>query len=795
MLRRLRRTLLIVLSVVAGVAAIALIAGTVMLRGSLPRLDGERSLPGLSAPVTVARDSLGIPDVHAVNRMDASRALGWLHAQDRFFQMDLLRRNAAGELAALFGSAALDADRDTRRHRFRERAVAVVAALDDRDRALLEAYTDGVNAGIDDLRNRPFEYLALRLDPEPWRPEDTILTICAMFLDLSVSTAETEHHLGLVRDTVPAPLASLLLDAEDRWAAPLQGDLLPERPLPTAAEMDVRTWTPDTTRIAALGEPVPRHDMAGSNNWAVAGRLTAHGGALLADDMHLGHALPNIWYRARLSWDSPEGERSVVGVTLPGTPGVIAGSNGRVAWGFTNTFGDWSDLVVLEIAPDDSTRYRTPDGWESLRRVTEVIEVAGAAPDTLVFQESRWGPVWYRDAAGRPLALRWTPHLPGGVNVALLGMEDVDTVDEAVALAPTMGIPHQNLVCADRDGRIAWTVAGRIPRRVGWDGRTPVSWAGGTCRWDGWLDADEQPRIVDPPEGRLWTANNRTLAGRDLAMVGDGGYGLGARARQIRDGLRALESPVEADMLAIQLDDRALFLGEWRSLFLDIAARGAVDDTSGRRCAFIRTVKESWDGHASPGSTGYRLVRDVMYLVMADLYGCYTAAADAVDPDFHPSSLPYRHAVARRLLSERPDHLLPPAHGDWDDVVLAAVDAAMDRAALSAGSYTWGERNTVIVRHPFAWFAPALERWLATEPVALPGDSHMPRVQHRGSGASERMVVSPGREEQGILHMPGGQSGHPLSPYFRAGHDAWAEGRPTPLLPGAARHVLTLSPD
>ena len=792
MLRRLRRIALISLAGLVGLLAALALATTVTLRGSLARLEGERTLPGLHAPVVVARDARGIPDIQARGRLDAARALGYVHAQDRFFQMDLQRRGAAGELAALLGPALVSTDRQNRIHRFGNLARAAVAGLPPAHRELLDAYTGGVNAGLDDLRVRPVEYLLLRRQPEPWRPEDAILTICAMFLDLGLSTATTEETSAMVADILPPALAGYLLTPAARWDAPLQeGPPVPVA-MPDSGDLDLRKWPVPSTSEAAP-EPVPATDTAGSNNWAVAGALTAHGGALLANDMHLGLGLPNIWYRARMTWRDGDAEHAVVGVTLPGTPAMVAGSNGRVAWGFTNSYADGVDLVRLEIDPADSTRHLTPDGWETITVLSEVIEVAGAAPDTLLVRQTRWGPIWARDTAGRPLVLRWTAHDPTSVNLGLLGLETVTDVDAALRAAAEAGIPPQNFVCADDAGDIAWTVMGRLPRRVGWDGRLPVSWADGTCRWDGYLDPVEQPSILRPVEGRLWTANNRVAGGHDLEVLGDGGYGLGARARQIRDGLRELDRPTEDDMLALQLDDRALMLEEWRQLAM-VAVAG---DTTASRVEFARLLREDWDGRASTGSAGYRLTRTFSYQLIDKVYRGLTGPITSRHPDFNAKWLSFRHAVTWELVQRRPPHLVPLLHEDWDALVLASVDGAMDLATADgqpAAAWVWGDRNRVDISHPFAGFAPQLAKWLAAPSEALPGDAHMPRVQHPRHGASERMVVSPGREEQGIMHMPGGQSGHPLSRFFLAGHEDWVEGRRTGLLPGDQEYRLELVP-
>jgi len=382
------------------------------------------------------------------------------------------------------------------------------------------------------------------------------------------------------------------------------------------------------------------------------------------------------------------------------------------------------------------------------------------------------------------------------VNLNLTHLEAAPDIDAVMVLAGTIGLPQQNLVCADGQGRIAWTIAGPIPRRVGWDGRLPVSWADGACRWDGYRDAADQPRMVDPDEGRLWTANNRVTAGVDLQVIGDGGYALGARARQIRDDLRALDRPLEKDLLAVQLDDRAVLLGQWRELVLAVLQREPPAADSAR-ADFLRVVRDDWTGHAGVESVAYRLVRNFTFNCIDGIYDLLTARCSAVDPDFRSSWLPYRHALTWEVLAARPAHLLPPWNDDWDAFMIAAVDRTMDNAIREGGdlaAYTWGAHNTVDFAHPFTMLDSRLSRWLAVPPTALPGDSFMPRVQQRRSGASERLVVSPGREELGILHLPGGQSGHPLSPFFLAGHEDWVAGRATPLLPGPEEYRLVMVP-
>lgn len=790
--RSARRGRLRLLALLLGTALAAALGGACwLLAASLARHDGRLSLPGLEAPVTVARDDLGVPILRGSSRRDLALALGFVHAQERFFQMDLLRRRGAGELAELLGDALLDLDRRVRLHRFRHRAGLGLAALPDDHRALLTAYADGVNAGLADLRARPFEYLLLGAEPAPWRPEDTALVIYAMYLDLQDNAIGLEADLGLMEDLLPPSLFAFLAPRGTSWDTPLTGPALPAPPLPRPGEVELAATPPPAG--GALPLPAPGPPSPGSNNWAVAGRHSGHGGALLANDMHLGHGIPTIWYRAMLVWPDGQGrEWRVSGVTLPGAPAVVAGSNGRVAWGFTNAEGDWSDLVILE--PDGRGGYLTGDGPRPFQRDLETIRTRDGAVHRLEVLSTVWGPVLDRDHRGRQRALRWVAHDPQGLNLELLGLETAAGVEQALDIAARSGAPAQNLVAADADGRIGWTVTGPIPLRRGLDGRTPRSWADGAAAWDGWLGPDRRPRLIDPPDGRLWSANNRLVGGADLERLGFGNYDLGARARQIRDGLRALHRPLEADMLALQLDDRALFLGRWRRLLLAILDERAL--AAAPRRAELRRQVAYWGGRAAVDSAGYRLVREFRDRVAHTALQALTAPCRAADPRFDYGRFRYAEGPLWALVTARPAHLLDPRYGDWQELLLAAVDDLTAQAGASRplAGYTWGERNTVRIRHPFSRVLPLLGAWLDPAPLPLPGDTHMPRVQAPGWGASQRMAVSPGREHLGYFHMPGGQSGHPLSPHYLDGLGAWAQGEPTPFLPGPTRHRLVLSP-
>ena len=803
------------------VAAVALAAGGggayvhARLRASLPQMEGERAVAGLGAPVRVERDALGVPVVRGGSRLDVARVTGFLHAQERFFQMDLLRRSAAGELAALFGRPALEMDREARVLRLRLVARRAVKALRADERDMLAAYTAGANTGLAALGAPPFEYLALRSEPVKWRDEDSLLCALAMYRDLQGRQPQQESLLGLMRETLPPALADFLAPVGTEWDAPIEGSPIPMPAVPGPEVVDLRRAQPaaavaqalppsDPGALALLGAPLglgPAGDddgVRGSNNWAVAGTHTVHGGALLANDMHLGISVPNTWYRLSLVFPGVEGERRVTGVTLPGAPFVVTGSNGHVAWGFTNSEGDWADVVLLEPDPGNPEAYLTPEGPRKLDRETETIEVKGEKAEALIVQSTIWGPVIDTDHAGRRRALAWVALREGGLNAALVRMEAVRDLAGAQALAPEAGMPNQNFVVADGSGRIGWTIIGRIPRRVGHDGSVPTSWADGTRRWDGWLAPGDYPRVVDPPSGRIWTANARVVSGENLVRVGVGGYDLGARQGQIRDDLLAIEKASESDMLRIQLDDRALLLARWQKLLLATLTPDAT--ASDPRRAEARRLVEAWGEHAAIDSVGYRVVRAFRDRVRDLVLDPLLAPARAKDPKrLRPGTAPNARweGPVWALVTERPAHLLDPRHASWDALLLAALDEAvleLTKDDRRLAERTWGERNTTLIRHPLSRAVPRLGGFLNMPREPLPGDNHMPRFQSPSAGASERFAVSPGREEQGYFHMPCGQSGHPLSPHYADGHAAWAKGERTPFLPGPAVQVLTLVP-
>jgi penicillin amidase len=775
---------------------LAFVVAWLLLRASLPATDGEIPVSGLAAVATIQRDAAGIPVITAHNRDDLAFATGFAHGQDRYFQMDLIRRQAAGELSEVVGAVALNLDKRNRFHRFRSRAVAVLELAPEADRALLQRYADGVNAGRESLAARPFEYFVLGVEPQPWRAEDSILVVYAMFMDLNDPRARKEVQRGFAHKVLPAEVYAWMYPQGTPWDAPLMGEPRGVAAIPNAEVYSLRDIDEKAPETSEQGRP----PLAGSNNWAVSGALTETGRALVSNDMHLGLNTPNIYYRARLvvrgDSDDKDAAIDVSGVSLPGAPFIVAGSNTKVAWGYTNSYGDYTDAVVLQPGAADGT-YRTPEGDLPIVLHTEVINVKGAEPVPFEIRETVWGPIIDDvDYPDGEVAVSWIAHKPDSINLNLLRLESATSVFDALDIANTMGMPPQNFVAGDLDGNIGWTIAGKIPKKTVFDALLPADWSQ-QAGWDGWIASEDYPRVVNPESGRIWTANARVSDADALRIIGDGGYALGARAQQIRDSLFAKDIFTPSDMLAIQYDDRALFLSRWRDLLLEVLSdKVAASDAD---LAEYRRLVQEWIPRAVPESTGYRLVRAFRLEVERHVFHALMGPVrKAYGEDVSLRRSNQFEAALWSLVTERPLHLLPANYDNWDQFLLAAVRTNIEyfrnnyEGPLS--SRTWGEINTASIRHPLSRGIPLFGTYLDMPADQLNGDVDMPKAQGPTFGASERFSVSPGDEANALLHMPTGQSGHPLSEYYRKGHSDWVEGLPSPFLPGKAEHTLTLTP-
>ena len=759
-----------------------------IFRASLPLLQGEIAVGAITENIQLARDKNGNATLTAHNRLDLAYATGFLHGQERFFQIDLSRRMAAGELSDLFGAVALGLDKKNRLHRFRARAKIALARMAESEKALLQTYVTGINDGLKNLGSKPFEYWLLQQAPQVWTEEDSILVIYSMFFALQSGTIESETQKYFLRNSLDPRLARFLLPNKTEWDAPLQVDEAP--------------WTPqEIPSRDVVGKPLSELSyllgetpwVPGSNNWAVSGELTKNGAAMLANDMHLGIRAPATWFRLRLKLS--DNSLDISGVSLPGTPLIIAGSNGHVAWGYTNSYVDTSDMVALKLNPAYEQQYLTADGYQDFILYQEEIKVKGAEAVTLEIRETIWGPVL--DLEGeQKFALKWVAHQPEAVNMGLIKMEQVKTVEQAMRTAPGNGIPTQNAMLADSEGNIGWIHFGALPRRKAGDYGRPGDWSTGKLGWEGWLSYEDRPKIYNPAQNRLWSANSRLVSGADYLKVGDGGADIGARQKQIRDDLMALgDGLVPQDLYAIQLDNRAIFWQRWQ-----IQLRAVLAKTEDRGLLPFVEAVENWGGHAAASSVGFRLVENYRNAVQASIMGYLTApCAQKFKSCDYDKATHQMDSPLWRLVEEQPAGWLPAEfNNDWQvffEQMAKTAWAPVLSGEIKLKDYIWGEQNRSHVRHPLSQNVPLLS-YLTDMPEAMQDGARgkMPYIAGNTFGQSERIVVSPGHEADGIMNMPAGQSGHPLSPYYGAGHDDWLKGKATPFLPGETKWSLQFVP-
>lgn len=759
----------------AGLAllAVVLVVGLYALfAASLPKINGEIEVAGLGAAVTVNADDLGIPAIAADSRDDAFRVLGFLHARDRLFQMDLMRRKSAGRLAEIFGVKAVGLDRSQRDYQFAQAAERIVAALPAKHKAVLDAYVAGVNAFMAQADILPPEFIALAYRPEPWRPQDSILVALGMFQNLN-GQEQDERMVTVMEKALPESLVKFLTPDTDDYANSLVGGEGSHRLQPTIP-VDEFSALAQPTVASAAGDVDAESVIAGSNNWVVAGAKTADGRAILANDMHLSLNAPNIWYRAELRY----ADRYLNGVTLPGVPLLIVGANRDVAWGFTNATADFLDLISLELNPQNDGEYLTPQGWRRFDSMTETIKVKDGAAVELELRSTIWGPVSSQTLLGRPVAVKWIALDEAAVDLGLLDMDGATSSRDAMAVINQAGGPPQNVVFADRNGHIGWTFMGRFPKRMGFDGVSARSWADGTVAWDGYIPSAELPRLFDPPEGFIVTANNRTL-GRDYPYVVGYNWASSYRAYRIAELLRPATAITERDMLRMQLDTRSELFEFYRQLVLDAVGRSASGNAD-----LVGAIKalRAWDGHMNRDSQGAALLVALRTKLAEGVFAKVVARCRQLDPDFK-YAWRQMETPLRQLLTQRPGQVLPEQyHDDWDAFVVASLRAASEALArqypgTDPAQLSWGLVNRISQQHPFSKTLPMLGAWLNIADFESDGcASFCVKAMTNAHGASERLVLSPAHPEDGILQMPGGQSGHPLSGHYRDQQPFWQAG-------------------
>lgn len=815
--RRLALGAMAIAILVVASLGIALVALHAVLRASLPQPGSSVAAPGMPGPaLTVDFDARGVPTIAAASESQAAYALGVLHAQNRLFQMDLMRRAAAGRLAELVGPAAVPRDTSARRHRFAAVSSEVVRDLPEQKRDLLAAYAAGVNAGAASLGARPPEFLALGATFAPWTSQDTVLVLLEMFNSLSEG-AMLESQRAAATAGMPVELAAFLYPRSARTDHPVIGP-------PGLLEGAVGIPGPETLNLrappaAAKSLLDPAHSFApppvGSNNWAVAGSRSANGKAMLANDMHLSLSVPNIWYRACLSYplaDSAQPDRQirVVGVTLPGAPGIVAGSSQSIAWGFTNLTGDNQDFVLIERDADRADHYLTPDGSEKFGELNESIVVRGAPTVELKMRTTRWG-VMRTLPDSREAALRWTAHDADKINLGILDMANARSLDEGVVIARSWLGPPQNVLMADSTGRIGWVLSGYLPKRVGLDGSVPVSWAKPGIGWDGALDESARPMLIDPPDGVLFSANARTVPAPQAWQLGTH-FASGERQSRIAELLAAKPKLTLEDVRLIAADVNVVRSHQPAA---DLLLSALKANPQLAPSSEMISLVARWKGDADTTDLGFVLIDDFRRELAHEVLMPIFAAFDPAEPGKRSRLSMYRCFLAdepiEQLLKARPMHLLSAKYASFDEMIASVAERVL-KQRLSSNQTIGGAIDGIAspdhmqdVRHPFSQMLGA-RMSLSNRAIRLfIGELDMPlaplrgsqeavRVATRGFGASERFVISPGPELTGVFSMPGGQSGHFLSPNYADGHADYVADRAVPVLPQSRAWQMLLTP-
>jgi penicillin amidase len=752
------------------VAGLAVAFALALVFTTLPNAREELAIPSLSAPVAIRLDSLGIPRIRAETERDAAVALGYLHARDRMFQMESMRRGAAGRLAELGGPAALRLDRFTRTLGLLRSAEADLAALDPVSRDMLEAYAEGVNALIA-LRGRLAapEFLVLG-EPEPWRAEHSLLWGKVMGLWLSGNWRRELERAALDAALPPEKV-------EDLWprdASAGRPDVASLAPaLPPAAQLARLLEA-----VPVFGDDAPLPASA-SNAWAVAAARSTTGAPLLANDPHLGFNAPVLWYLARI--DLPDGQFRV-GATAPGVPGIVIGRNQAVAWGFTTTHSDTQDIFVERLSGAEA--YDTPEGPRPFTVREERIAVRGQeAAEVLRVRETRHGPVISGLDPSLPaqegfvLAVSMANLAPQDTTAAgLLALNRATSVAEARAAGALFTSPPQTLMVAGTDGRIAQYLVGRTPVRAAGDGSTPARGWDGSMDWTGFVPFDAMPHVEDPESGQLAAANSRPAPPDHPVFLGRDWFG-DWRLRRIRELLAARPQHDPASFVAMQNDVVSLLARDLLPVLRSVpipAGEGA-----SRTAATAQALLRDWNGEMRAGLAQplihHAWLRQFKRLALEA--GGAPAGSDA-GPEF----------VARILLDPARGAAWCGTEGCNPLLARALTEAVAELEPLHGAdpvAWRWGAAHVAHFEHSLLRFVPVLGRMTRLK-VATGGDNEtLSRGGMRGTGADPfahlhgaglRLVADMADAEGTRAIIATGQSGHPLSDNFESLLERWRSG-------------------
>ncbi|HEY7768746.1 penicillin acylase family protein [Longimicrobium sp.] len=769
----LKKLAYVVLGLVVLVVCVA--AGGRWWLGRSASTGGDGRLAGLEQPVEVWRDSLGVPHVWAQTDADLFRAMGYVHAQDRLFQMEMFRRVADGRLAEILGAQLVETDKFLRTVGMGHSAEESVRRLTPEQRRLMQAYADGVNAWIGNHPGPlPPEFVTLRFAPEPWTVRNSMSIAKIMAWDLAdwevgLAVQQAIDRVGeeLGRELMPfyPDSALTIVGADAQWRG--KGGAAP-----AAAPKPAPRVSGPVPRVEA--PPLALHLLEGvaaahaSNSWVIGGGRTRSGKPILANDMHLTLRAPAIWYLAALHG----GGFNVTGMTLPGVPVVIAGHNDRVAWGYTNAMVDDVDFYVEQVDSADATRYRTLDGWARFTVRRETIRVKGG--DSVVHQVrgTRHGPVLSdvdERGGNRVMSMRWTAYEPSTEITALLEMNRARSASEFVQALRGFNNPHQNVVFADVEGRIGYWMGGRVPVRRGGDGVLPVAGWTDEGEWVRFLDFDEHPHVLDPADGFVVTANNRQ-AGADYPHHITSHWAEPYRAMRIRQMVEAGRGLTAADVLRQQMDVTDAFAVRHLPRAVQAAERAGLADAA-------RELR-GWNGEARVDSRAAAL-----------FYTWFEELRTRVGHDeFRGRSMYFPRATLERILER--------GTSPWVDDVTTRETETLDELAATAmrtavqrvGEQRWGDLHQTSIDHPLG-IVNVLDRALNLNIGPFPnrGSFHTVNVSGYGSrqppfrnayGASQRHVVDMADVDgSGGFVIPTGQSGNPLSDHYRDQNAMWREGR------------------
>jgi penicillin amidase len=828
--RRSRRALKILLWIVLLLALLAAGGAAYLYHAAtrtLPQLDGSIALLGLSAPVNVTRDEHGVPHIVAQSEQDLFFAQGFITAQDRLWQLDMARRLPAGELAEVLGSDYVPLDRMQRVlqvRRVAERGMAQIAA---RERSHFEAYARGVNAYIAQQGDRlPVEFRLLKYRPKPWTAVDSLL--CGV--SMSEFLADNQWAKKLAREHITAALgpelaADLYVSTSWRDHPPGQdgGNSAESRPAPKpGARVGQPERNPEVAeahlRAAAelLAQFTSGKVMPGSNNWAVSGTHTASGRPLLSNDMHLNQYIPNVWYEAQLEIRPPHQPATfdVEGFTLPGVPYVIVGHNQRIAWGITNLNPDVQDVYVERT--NERGEYLTPSGWRTPEVRREIIHVKDAPDVTIEVRVTRHGPVVNDLVPGekRTLALQWTLY-EAAPDVPFFAVDSAQNWQEFRAAFARFTSPSSNLIYADVDGHIGYQATGQVPVRAAGHGEVPVSGADDAHEWIGHVPYDELPSVLDPPLGMVATANGRIVPDGYkyfLASEWVAPYRTERIYRllaQLSGGGRRLQP---ADMLRIQTDIHSEFDHFCAQQFVYAVDHAANATTHAREAA---DVMRGWDGEVAVHDVAPTIVvaaeRELWRLLLEGQLGPARPAGDStVFTSFRLNGWRtywwyMKEAAMENILSDRPQRWLPAQYKNFDELLAAAVDAAVTPAinrgiGLKSDAWKWGERHPLILQHPVFGRIPIVRGWSGPGRVPQSGDGNTVKQVTTNFGPSERMTVDFSNFDASTFNIVTGQSGQLFSRYYDDQWRAWYGGFTFPLafsdaaVERTGKHTLTLQP-